>query len=1206
MANNTCAIPPELYQGDNTTKDFSFAFQYIKKEDVVVYLWDEPTKTYIPCTDVGTQAGCNLIPQETEYYFKSDVEVTFCKAPGLPPEDRWDGFANVIIGRSVDVCAMVAYYYPGTSIRAQDLNNNFTQVLLAIQDTESRLYRALVELQIEVDQIVGIIKEDDMQDEPYPIWDDERIGTAAADKRYFSTYVQEDTPDPNYHHEVGKTWLQNDKDLTVSIWDGDSWVGVASGGTFTSQPTTIYVDSVNGIDTNDGHRIINPMKTIKAAVAQCNTVTSAITTNVVAATYDNEKGIASFTTNAAHGCFVGTPLTLTQQIWECDNGQLLFPEAGDPVRYVSKVMSTTSFEVQMEPSSKVHTYVSGGTVTGKAGFLGDGWLIACAAGVYEEIAPITIEARNLSIVGRTLRSTFIHPTSATELETLFLVDSGFYLNNFTIAGIKASGPRGGSTIDSDPTTGLPTNQGWVAAFRPGCVIRKSPYIQNCTNFADSEIDNDNFDPNTLKGEGGDASSAPTGGGILCDGFTPSTASPLRSFVVDAFTQIALDGPGILATNNSYAQLVSFFGTFCFYHAKALNGAQLNLSNCTTDFGAYGLIADGRSPSPVITGTVSGNYPAGNPDPTNKVEITVTGLSAKSTYKTNQPGGTQLVTIGSQTYMILSATEVNNNSCTIKVLNPNINNRILDDGLIDAINSGASAEFRLQSYISTGGHTFEFSGSGTDYSAHPDYGGQADESKQVQELGGTGTNGAFNGGKVWLSSTDEEGVFKVGDTFQVNQKTGFVTFDPSAVATIVVSDPTPDLGGDLDVNGYKILGDRNGANGDIKLETNLSSSVDIQTGVVNIGDDSDNPNIELNASDGSANFVSNGVDIQETALSSANGGNLYFRIGNLTVGNNPHLRLQTRNVSNQISYSDIGLDGNIKTLVSGGQEASTLRLGVGSSANNILNSSIGVDYDGNFAVGLQNDGSSPILMTANGKVSAKSWLQSDTGFLGPNGRLTLSGNPYLSTNAKLLPIDFVNGDGVSANFKRMQIQSNGNVVIGGFAGDSGIGNDVTDFNISLNANGKITANGPISGPDWNVDIAQNNYYIQPAFFSMHTDGTTPNSSVLSVYQGGGKNTTFRVQSNGTVQISGTPTNNPDIQLDANGTISAINTAIQPISSERRLKENIVAIDADAAWETVKSTPYYAYNNVHVLTKKDQSVHSTTECSRPVYTQHSSQH
>ena len=74
----------------------------------------------------------------------------------------------------------------------------------------------------------------------------------------------------------------------------------------------------------------------------------------------------------------------------------------------------------------------------------------------------------------------------------------------------------------------------------------------------------------------------TGGGIIVDGSVPNSASPLRSFVVNEFTQVNLDGPGMLVCNNGYAQAVSFFGLFCHYHAKALNGGQLNLSNCTTD------------------------------------------------------------------------------------------------------------------------------------------------------------------------------------------------------------------------------------------------------------------------------------------------------------------------------------------------------------------------------------------------------------------------------------------------------------------------------------------------------------------------------------------------------------------------------------------------------------------------------------------------
>ena len=54
-------------------------------------------------------------------------------------------------------------------------------------------------------------------------------------------------------------------------------------------------------------------------------------------------------------------------------------------------------------------------------------------------------------------------------------------------GMKASGALGNS-VDAS----LPVNQGWNIGFYPNAMIYKSPYIQNCTNFSDSQIDNSNI------------------------------------------------------------------------------------------------------------------------------------------------------------------------------------------------------------------------------------------------------------------------------------------------------------------------------------------------------------------------------------------------------------------------------------------------------------------------------------------------------------------------------------------------------------------------------------------------------------------------------------------------------------------------------------------------------------------------------------------
>jgi len=540
---------------------------------------------------------------------------------------------------------------------------------------------------------------------PNAVGSDDEIGTTSANDKRYDTVYQSGTPSGT-DWAVGKMWYDHANDQTLSVWSGTNWLGISSGGTFITQPTVIWVDQANGVDTNDGHRIIDAMKTIKAAV-----------------------------TSADHGD-----------------------------------------------------------------------IVLVAPGIYREIAPIDVTVNNLSIVGQSLRSCFVHPTPATELNSLFRVNSGTQIQNFSFGGLKASGTRGGHAIDSDSTYGLPTNQAFVAEFYPNSVIYKSPYIQNCTNFADSGIFNhtqaeynaDNslggfFDPNnvTQGGFGGDLTSGPTGGGLLVNGAAVSSNSPLRSMVVDSFTQVTLDGPGILCCNNGYAQLVSFFGTFCHYHAKALNGGQLNLSNCTTDYGRYGLIADGKSPTPNFTAPVSTNASAGDITFTIGAQTAGTGWYGSAT----RPQDNMSVTIGSNTYPVKSAV-ANGSGWDVTIENPNPAALATNLGLIAGLTAGDVASFFNRSYISTGGHTFEYVGAGTDYRAAPENGGVPIEANQVKNL---------NNGKVFQSSTDHNGKFKVGETFTVDQRTGEVVISLDAYRPELVNDLSPQLGANLDVNGKDITG-----------------------------------------------------------------------------------------------------------------------------------------------------------------------------------------------------------------------------------------------------------------------------------------------------------------------------------------------------------------------------------------------------------------
>jgi hypothetical protein len=103
-------------------------------------------------------------------------------------------------------------------------------------------------------------------------------------------------------------------------------------------------------------------------------------------------------------------------------------------------------------------------------------------------------------------------------------------------------------------------------------------------------------------------------------------------------------------------------------------------------------------------------------------------------------------------------------------------------------------------IASSGHTMEYVGSGTDYRALPENGGVPDETKQITES---------NNGKVWTAITDHNGKFKIGGNqtddpiFEIDQQLGFVTIPEGSIAFNLLSDETPQLGGNLDVNGNTI-------------------------------------------------------------------------------------------------------------------------------------------------------------------------------------------------------------------------------------------------------------------------------------------------------------------------------------------------------------------------------------------------------------------
>ena len=130
-----CSSVRTEYKGDGTTTLFSFSFTYLDPEDIRVSLYDFTTEKWV---------------LTTEYTLANATEVEFNTAPSVPTDPEKN---NVRIERVTSVDPGYATFYPGSSIKAQDLNDDFDQVRYAIQETKCTLQEVKELEEIIVDNI---------------------------------------------------------------------------------------------------------------------------------------------------------------------------------------------------------------------------------------------------------------------------------------------------------------------------------------------------------------------------------------------------------------------------------------------------------------------------------------------------------------------------------------------------------------------------------------------------------------------------------------------------------------------------------------------------------------------------------------------------------------------------------------------------------------------------------------------------------------------------------------------------------------------------------------------------------------------------------------------------------------------------------------------------------------------------------------------
>lgn len=381
------------------------------------------------------------------------------------------------------------------------------------------------------------------------------------------------------------------------------------------------------------------------------------------------------------------------------------------------------------------------------------YTIYVKSGNYYEENPVYVPPRT-SIIGDNLRRVNIYPLRPTR--DILWMSNADYVWGVTFRGHRAPGAavafwnldRSTAETDDDYVIAFERLPLLFAPTTPQ-FITTSPYIQGCSSITNSSSPGAN-----------DAGAGMRVDGSLVRGF-------IRSMVLDSYTQFNEGGLGIHIINNGYAQLVSIFTICCTaaVFCSAGGGCDINTSNAS--FGLSGIVAAGKSNSPILTGTIIRSETGNN----NIIAVSGVewpfGLDIART-----PNIGQLMEIdqdwrGTQ-FTVVSATSAGPFQYEV----------ICEDTLGIPITGGDTVKFYLRSSILASAYTMEYIGSGTILSqALPAFGGQVQEELQVIQR---------DGGVCYFTFTNESGNFSIGPDFTINQATGTITgraFDRSLFALV---------------------------------------------------------------------------------------------------------------------------------------------------------------------------------------------------------------------------------------------------------------------------------------------------------------------------------------------------------------------------------------------------------------------------------------
>ncbi len=363
-----------------------------------------------------------------------------------------------------------------------------------------------------------------------------------------------------------------------------------------------------------------------------------------------------------------------------------------------------------------------------------GDIIEISAGTFEETFPLDVPA-NVTVRGAGLRATQIKPTVATRDLDGFRVDGGVVIESMTIREMEYN-----TTNDT----------GYAIRYKPtASVTIRSAYIKDITvaNFGSSVRLGTNAADDPYGFLAGDS-----GRGALVDGASIAAGSIEPAMLFDSVTFIVPNSSGLIITNGARVEWLNCFTYFANEGIKGVTGA--------TGRGGVGKTR-------ITLGGVTGTIAAGD-----VATFTSTDGSTVATLTVDAvEGGTTIVQNGK--YDDLEGFDFTPESITFdggasatsilrydrkefgaemrSIASANVY------GNYGLVADGADTSLRMVS------HNFGYIGVGKRLDNDDSAVIQANE---ITEL---------NGGRVYYSSVDQRGDFRIGDHFTVDQQTGNTTF-----------------------------------------------------------------------------------------------------------------------------------------------------------------------------------------------------------------------------------------------------------------------------------------------------------------------------------------------------------------------------------------------------------------------------------------------